>query len=298
MKVGRYQWIKKFLLGIFCLVLLGLSSCKTTRVLTRTTTVKPITTGKLIRNIESNAFDYKYLAIKKISCQFDNGKTKTSFRASIFAEKDKQITVMLSKLNFPVGRLWLTPDSVKFINYLEKTYFVGNYSYLSSLMEMDLDFEIINAIISSNVFSLRDEKKDKDLKDFNTKIDSGLYVLQSIQKLNSKPKYQKPGERRNGRKERKILLNASVDQSVYIDPETFKVRKIVMDDAVNSRKLNISLNDYTAIKNQTYPGDISFQFISPENEIHLNLNLSGFSLGSEKEFRFRVPEKYTRINHD
>jgi len=80
-------------------------------------------TNKLIRNIENNAFDYKHLSIKKISCQFDNGKTKTSFKASILAEKDKQIIVMLSKLNIPVGRLFLTSDSLKFINSLEKNSF-------------------------------------------------------------------------------------------------------------------------------------------------------------------------------
>jgi len=63
-------------------LVLGLSSCKTTRVVTTTSTAKPISTNKLIRNIENNAFDYKHLAIKKINCQFDNGKTKTSFKES------------------------------------------------------------------------------------------------------------------------------------------------------------------------------------------------------------------------
>lgn len=298
MKVGLKKLIKQSFIGILGIVLLGFSSCKTSRVATRTTVAKPITTSKLIRNVESNAFDYKHFAIKKISCQFDNGKTKTSFRASIIAEKDKQITVMLSKLNIPVGRVWLTPDSVKFINYLEKTYFLDNYSYLSSLMEMDLDFETISAIISSNVFSLRDEKKDKDLKDYNTKIDSGLYVLQSVRKLKTKTKNQKTGEKRNGRKAQKILPDSPVNQSIFIDPETFKVRKIAMIDPANSRNLKIGFDDFTAIEKQLYPADISFQFSSPENNMEMNIKMSGFSMDSEKEIRFRVPDKYTRINHD
>ncbi|MFY9152217.1 MAG: DUF4292 domain-containing protein [Prolixibacteraceae bacterium] len=298
MNVGLNTKIKQSFFGIICLVLLGFSSCKTSRVATRTTVAKPITTSKLIRNVESNAFDYKHFSIKKISCQFDNGKTKTSFRASIIAEKDKQITVMLSKLNIPVGRVWLTPDSVKFINYLEKTYFLDNYSYLSSLMEMDLDFETIHAIISSNVFALRDQKKDKDLKDFDTKIDSGLYVMQSVRKLKSKQKILKPGDRRYVKRAQKILPDTPVNQSVYIDPETFKVRKIVMTDPANSRNLKIGFDDFTAIEKQLYPADISFQFSSPENNMEMNIKMSGFSMDNEKEIRFRVPDKYTRINHD
>ena len=117
------------LVGIIAVfVVLSFSACRSTKLATTTTVVKPMSTNKLIRNIESNVFDYKHLSIKKINCQFDNGKTKTSFKASIFAEKNKQIVVMLSKLNIPVGRLWLTPDSVKFINYIEKNYFLDDYS--------------------------------------------------------------------------------------------------------------------------------------------------------------------------
>ena len=289
---------KHIFLGIIFVVLLGFSSCKTAKVATRNTTAKPIRTRKLIRSVESNAFDYKHLSIKKISCQFDNGKTKTSFRASILAEKDKQITVMLSKLNIPVGRLWLTLDSVKFINYLEKTYFLDNYSYLSSMMEMDLNFETIHAIISSNVFSLRDEKMDKDLKDYDTKIDSGLYVMQSVRNIKAKQKRQKSSDRPNSRRSAKILPETAVNQSIYIDPETFKVRKIWMIDPVNSRNLKIRFDDFTAVEKQLYPGNIAFQFSSPESNVKLNINMNGFSMDNEKEIRFRVPEKYTRINHD
>ena len=180
--------LKKSVLGIVCLVLLGFSSCRTARVATSTKAVKPITTSKLIRNIENNVFNYQHLAIKKIACQFDNGKSKTSFKASILAEKDQRITVMLTKLNIPVGRLWLTPDSVKFINYLEDTYFIDDYSYMSSWLDMDIDFETVNAIISNNIFSLQDENADK--QEYESKIDSGMYVLESLTKLKRKKENQ------------------------------------------------------------------------------------------------------------
>lgn len=143
---------KLSIFGLICIVILGVSSCKTTRVATSTAVVKPIGTNKLIRNIENNAFDYKHLSIKRITCQFDDGKTKISLKASIFAEKDKQIIIMLSKLNIPIGRVWLTPDSVKFINYHDNNYFIDDYSYLSSLLDMDIDFETVHAIVSNNIF--------------------------------------------------------------------------------------------------------------------------------------------------
>ena len=254
-------------------------------------------TSKLIRNVENNAFDYKHLSIKKISCQFDNGKTRTSFKASIVAKKDKQIIVMLSKLNIPVGRLWLTPDSVKFINYLEKNYFLDDYSYLSSMLDMDLDFETVQAIISNNVFSLGIQKREKEIKDYEAKIDSGMYVLESVKKLKPRKENQKMNERRQVRKAQKIVPDSPVRQSIYIDPVTFKLRKIKLVDATNARNLKIDFSDFVSVEKQLYPGEMSLNLASPENTMQLHIKFAGFSTEEEKEVRFRIPEKYTRINH-
>jgi hypothetical protein len=163
---------------------------------------------------------------------------------------------------------------------------------------MDLDFQTVNAIISNTVFSLRDEKRDKDNRDYATKIDSGMYVLESVKNLKTKRVGQNPYERKRARKTMKIVTDAPVRQSVYIDPVTFKLRKIKMEDAVNSRRLSINFSDFVNVEKQLYPGEIAIQFASPENQMQLKIKLGGFSMDEEKVIRFKVPEKYTRINHD
>lgn len=295
MNLKNISHIRVFLIGFSAIILLGFSSCRSTKMATTSAVVKPMSAGKLIRNIENNAFDYKHLSIKRISCQFDNGKSQTSFRASIWAEKDKRITVMLTKLNIPVGRLWLTPDSVKFINYLEKTYFLDDYSYLSSVMDMDLDFETVHSILSNNIFSLQDEKREKENRDYDTKIDSGMYVLESVRKMNRKPENQPMNERREARRTRKLVEPGPVQQSVYVDPVTYKLRKITLEDLQNTRKLNIKFLDYTEVEKQLYPGEIDLNLVSPETKMELNIRFAGFSLEKEKEINFKVPEKFTRI---
>ena len=282
--------------GLICIVLVGFSACKTTRVAT-TTVVKPLATNKLIRNIENNAFDYRHLVIKRITCQFDNGNTKTSFKANILAEKDKKITVFLSKLNIPVGRVWLTRDSVKFVNNLEKNYFLDDYSYLSSMLDMDLDFETIQAIISNNVFSLGDEKREKEIKDYEAKIDSGMYILESVKKLKPRKENQKISDRRQARKTQKIIPDSPVRQTIYVDPVTYKIRKISMVEAANSRNLNIDFSDFVPVGKQLYPGEVSLNLFSPESSIELRIKFAGFSTEEEKDVRFKVPDKYTRINY-
>lgn len=285
-------------LWIVFFILIGFSSCKTARVIpTATTTiVKPISTNKLIRNIENNAFDFKFLSIKKINCQFDDGKTKKSFKATIQAEKDKQIILYLTKLNIPVGRLWLTPDSVKFINYLEDKYLLDDYSYLSSMLDMNLNFQTINAVISNNMFSLRDD--NRDYREYQATIDSGMYVLQSVKKLKAIRISPKMSERKIARRTRRIVDEAPVRQSLYVDPVTFKLRKIKMADAVNSRSVSIEFSDFVEVGKQLYPGEIFLHFLSPDNNMQMRIKLSNFSMDEEKGVRFKVPEKFTRVGHE
>lgn len=277
-----YLWIVFF-------VLLGFSSCKTARVAT-TSKLTTISTNKLIRNIENNAFDYKYLSVKRINCLFDNGTTQTSFRASIQAEKDKQVTVMITKMNFPVARIWLTPDSVKFINYLENSYMLGDYSKLSKMLGMELDFQTVNAIISNNVFSIGDDNRE-----YETSIDSGMYMLQSEKNMDAFEAGQKLRE--PARREKKQAERTTVNQRLYIDPVSYKLRKIRMDDAANSRSLKVEFSDFQNVEKQLYPGDVFLHFLSTENNMKMSLKLSNFSTEKEKEVRFKVPEKFTQNGH-
>lgn len=296
----RNFFLKKAIWTLVGLSVIFLSSCRTTRrVVTSAAVVKPMSTSRLIRNIENNAFSYRHLSIKRISCQFDNGKTKASFRANIQADKDKEITVMLSKLNIPVGRAWLTPDSVKFINYLEKNYFLDDYSYLSSMLGMNLNFSTVHDIISNNIFSLSKMEDEKEKLDYHSRVDSGFYVLQSVKQLKLRKEIRKPeGERRSEKKPRKITVDNPVNQTIYVDPETFKLRRIKIDDPAEQRNLNITFDDYTPVGKQLYPGEISLDFVSPDSKLQLKIHFAGFSLENEKEVKFRVPEKFTKISHN
>ena len=69
-----------------------------------------------------------------------------------------------------------------------------------------------------------------------------------------------------------------------------------MEDVPNSRNLNISFSDYTNIGKQLYPGEIFLQFMSPESNLEMRVRLANFSTEEESEIRFKVPDKFERIN--
>lgn len=279
---------------LFLLIAFGFTSCSSRRELP-SAVAKPISASKLLKKVEQNAFDYEYLAIKRISCQFSNNNSKTNFNINLKALKDEKILVSISKLKIPVGRVLLTPDSVKYVNYIDRNYFIDDYSYLSSFLNIDLDFATIQSIISNNAFSYRNDSKNKDFKTFDSFIEEGMHVLQSektrkIFKMEEKSKTGKI-ERRLKRLDDEALIL----QKMYFSPYNFALTKLVINDKTNKRIMNMNFDDFIKIQNKDYPGIIDMSFNSKASEVKLRIRMSNFSTDKINSISIKIPEKYKQI---
>lgn len=292
MKKGTFN--KLYIIATIIVLSTTLFSCKTSREIVSTAKLKPISTNKLFRNLENNAFDYDEMEIKRISCQYENNKQKTSFKGHLRAVNGEKILLTFNKINVPVGKLYLTPDSVKFVNYMEKNYFMNNYDYLSGLLNIDLDFETINAIISNNAFSYRNDKHNNDFREFTSEIDSGMYVLRSIKDRKLNKIIRKGKDKKVDRLLKKLDEDQLILQTLYIDGN-FKLRKVVLDDQFNQRIATIDFSDFMQVGRQSYPGEINMSFISPEDQLKMKVKLSKLEMGKNMSFNFKVPDRYEQL---
>ncbi len=276
-------------------VALFVLSCKSTREIT-TTVARPISTSKLLGNIENNAFNYEYFTIKRISCQYSGNESKTNFRINLKAIKDKQILVTINKLNIPVGRVLMTPDSVKYVNYIDRNYFVDDYSYLSSFLNIDLDFTTIQSIISNNAFSYRNDANNKDFKTFDSSIEDGMYVLQT-EKERRIVKFEKKGkEAKIDRRLKRLDDEALILQKMYFDPMNFALRKLLIEDKTNDRIMEMTFDDFVKVERKDYPGAIDMSFVSPESNVLMRVRMSGFTTEKIEPLSIDIPEKYEQIS--
>ncbi len=286
--------ISRFVVYFLFILTTGLWSCKTPREVTRVN-VKPISTPKLLKNIENTGLSYDYLTISRINCQFSNNNTNTSFRVNLKAIRDEKILVSVTKLSIPVVRVLLTPDSVIYVNYLEKNYFTDDYSYLSSILNIDLDFELVQAIISNSAFSYRNDEKDKDFRAFNSSVEEGMYVLQSqrerkVIRLETKNKAAKIERRMKRLDDTALIL-----QKLFFNPENFALTKVLISDKTNEREMKLNFGDFVQIEEKDYPGSIDMQFLSETEKLELNVRLSGFSTEKLSPFRLEIPQNYEQI---
>jgi len=293
MKAGGWRR-NKFPLLVVLISLLWFSSCRTSRNI-EIVEAKPLSTTKLLKRVEQNAFDYNYFSVKRINCQFSDQYSKANFRVNLKAHRDNKILVSISKLNIPVGRVLLTPDSVKYVNYIDKNYFLDDYSYVSKVLNIDLDFTTIQSILSNQAFSYRNNPDDRDFKTFDSFIENGQYVLQSEKerkwvKIEEKEKMVK-AERRLKRLDQDVFIL----QKMFFNPANFALTRLLIEDKTNERQLMMTFDDFEKFEKKNYPGLIEMDFNSPQNKVNLKIRMSGFSSEKITSFSIKIPEKYEEI---
>lgn len=293
MKRERLIRLRNFIfLGV--IIAVAFSSCRTTRDLTAEK-VRPINTSKLLKKVEQNTFNYDYLTIRRINCRFSNSETTTNFKIRLQAQKDEKILVSISKINIPVGRVLLTPDSVKYVNYIDRNYFVDDYTYLSSFLNIDLDFESIQSIISNNAFSYRNDNRSKDFRTFETSVEDGLYLLQSEKDRKIEKLAEAGNEQKIQRRLQRFDDEALILQKMYFNPDNFALSMLIIEDVTNNRMLRMNFSDFEKVKKQNYPGAIEMNVISPRETISLSARMNGFSTDKIDDISLRIPEKYEQI---
>ncbi len=279
----------------FIVVVWAVTSCKAPAELPKVI-AKPISTNRLLKKVEENSFNYEYLTIKNIRCNFSSSDSKTTFKINLKSKQDDQILVSISKLNIPVGRVLLTPDSVKYVNYIDRQFFVDDYTFLSSFLHIDVDFGTIQSIISNNAFSYRNDPKNRDYRTFKSYIESNMYVLQSekerkIDKLDEKNNIDKI-ERRLKR----LDDQAFIIQRMFFEPAGFALTKLELDDKTNRRNMSMTFSEFVQVVGKDYPSSMNMNFISPEENINMRIKLSGFSTEEVSSFQLKIPEKYEQIH--
>ena len=277
-------------------VILGFSSCRSTREISERK-IRPVSAEKLLKQMEQNVADFNHLTIRRLNCQFSNGESKTNFRVNLKAVKNEKILASISKLNIPVGRILLSPDSVKYVNYLERNFFVDDYSFLSRFLNFSLSFETIQSIIfnpaNSGAFYGKNDTENY-AQSFISYVEDGNYVLQSENQQNE----SKTGK---SRKSIRKMNNQNsddkngIEQKMFINPRNFTLVKLILEDSNNARRLEVIYSDFVKVNKKDYPGSIEMKMISYDETIELNIKMNGFSTEKMESISLTVPESYEKI---
>jgi hypothetical protein len=285
--------VKRFILFSIWALLTAyfLVGCKQKQLVVAPKKIRHLSVGRVTRLVRENALKFETLSVKKASIELNNNGKTSSIRGSFKIRRDSIIQVTAQKLTLPVGKLELNTDSFRIVYYLDKENIYGSIDYISDLIGLDIDFTIVQAILTDQIFSIHQDSRDNKFRDFACEIENDLYKITTIRdrKLRKLTRNEDRLERYRNRKEDGHLIK----QDIYVDPDSFVVRKMIVDDMDFNRVVELDFSNFEKVNNQWFPSMINMHFQS-DKTIDLSLDLSRISLDDEKNFEFPIAPKYKK----
>ena len=226
----------------------------------------------IVRTVIENNFEFVNLKAK-INTKFKSReKQNLAFGTFVKMHKDSVIHVTISKV-VPIVIALITPDSIKFINKLDKKYFVGDYSYISKLIKTDISFDQIQSLLIGNPIMM-DSTNPNYLIEENDE-----FFISSL----NKEELKDANLRRIGEWSVKHWIN-----------ELYKAGKMVAENDSTKTKIEIFQADYKKIEGKLFPNRTKVQIITPSDSISIHLNYQRVKINTIVEWEFSIPENYTK----
>ena len=266
-----------FLTFIFILLSFLLFSCKSSRHVIKEP-IKEYGADFLFEKLKENEFKFDWISAKfKLDIVIDN--KKNSLTGQLRMRKDSVLWVSFSPaLGIEMARLLITCDSVKFINRINKTYFLGDYKFVNDFLDSNVDFDVLQSILLGNDLTYYEDGK------FRASYDSKEYHLVTSGRRKLK-KYMKTRQ-----DEERLFI-----QNIFLNTETFKITQMkIKEIKKENKKLSATYSEFMPVAEQLFPHHITYDLIA-ETPVKVDLDYSKISTDKSLLFPFKISSKYTRI---
>lgn len=258
MKFLKRSTVKPFLLGV---MVLFISSCKSTKVVSGGAVDDRLSAKAVIKAHYQNETNFKTLN-GKVRIGYSDGEDSQNVSVSLRMEKDKAIW-----MSAPLGivKAYITPDRVTYYNKLENEYFDGDFTYLSELLGTDVDFAILqNLLTGQAIVDLREEKYTIDI------AEEAYRLVPKLQGVLYKTLFK-------------------------IEPKNFKMAVQQLSQPLEKRLLEITYENYQSVGKAIFPNEIRVKAISEDNENNIELEFRNIEFNGAINFPYRIPSGYKKI---
>lgn len=264
---------------------------------------------KLYKSLDEHEFEYSNLTLK-FSAEMFAGESSETFSGIIRIQNDSIIWLSLRSYNIEGARVVITQDSVKYLNRLENTYYIGNFDFLTDRFQIDLSYDAIQSILSNNFFFYPEpEDTAKTIINFKQCDDSVYYCMSSI----SQRKYTRYylDDKHTNRWDRRLDKETSdtsasdgiryesnefVFQIVKVVPELFRVHDMYIENYIQQQSLYVLYGSEILTEGQYFPKDITIELRTPKFETKVVITVESVSANSEDmSYPFKVSDKYKEI---
>ena len=272
--VFRNSW-RLFFMAAMALLLLA--ACKTTKKAVHSPLVIKTAT-ELNQLALQNEAKFEWINAK-LSATILTKDKENNVTVNLRMRKDSVIWMSISPaLGIEVARVLVTKDTIKVMDRLNSKYLLRNYAYINDLLQVMVDFEMLQSLLIGNNFSYLDEKKFK-----SSFVDGQLYVLSTLGKRKLKKTIVEDKE-----------INKGIMQDTWLEPENYKVVKMLIKDKKSKKELLANFQDLRMVENQRIPFVSTFD-VQSYKTVKIKIEYSKILLNKVQEFPFTIPEKYEKM---
>jgi hypothetical protein len=273
----RYPLFSRWLLLSFLASCLFFASCSPARKVMKAP-IKEEGADYLFGKLKEKELKFDGFSAK-FSAEYSNRDKENSFSGQIRIRKDSLIWISLTPmLGIEAVRLMISQDSVKMINRLNDTYFIGDYEYVNRFLNTNIDYDLLQAILLGNDLQFYEGSK------FKASVDRGEYKLSTGERMKLRKFVH------NSQENLKIFI-----QNIWLDPVNFKITHV---DVKEIRRDNIKVesfySDFEMVQDQLFPRKMNYT-IWADNTIRVSADFSKMSIDAPLQFPFKIPASYLLV---
>ncbi len=272
------KWLAKiaFLFLVSCFSFL-ISACHPYKKIAKT----------IILEEQTPAFLFQKLTDNEFNCDWLNGKASANmiwknenidFNVTIRMRIDSVIWLSISPgLGVELMRVIIKKDSVKFMDKIQKRYWVSDFKYLNKVFNIPVTFDMLQSVICGNYFSYMDETKPR-----SAYIDNQYYLLSNLVR------------KRKLRSEEDIDLTKKIIQDVWLSPENYRIAASSTEDRKAKVKFELRYTDFRQVETKFFPFHCNIN-LKAEKPFQISVEYSKVSINKPLEFPFNIPDNYEKM---
>ncbi len=256
------------------MVLVILDSCKAKKEITPVSESILRSPRNVVSAMHENQVAYDFLDTR-FSGSALIGSQNYNISGTIRIQKDEGIYISITPvLGIEVARALITPDTVKVINRMESSYFVGDMEFINKLLNTHMDYYMLQAILTGNDFD------HFSTSNFTVLDEQGKLLLHSATRGGSKGRLEPSG----------------FEHRLWLDNNTLKIRQAILHQPQTRQTVKADYSGFTTLGGQLLPTEVSLEFVSPSDTAVFSLRYHRTSLNEPRQMSFSIPARYIPMN--
>lgn len=208
----------------------------------------------------------QYFLCERVDIQIGGDETK-NLHAKVFITEGKSIFISVTYLlGIEIGRIQLSPDSIKYINRVNREYYFGEIENLIKLAGINFEYKEIENFLVRGIPLNEGDNKKKALSRFSDAGEDYIY---------------------------NYGLDSKKFVKVYFEKAAIKEYKIELTDHVNKLYLVGLLSDY--LIKPFYPGLIKVSLVKGEKKTDVKIFINKIENKVFQNTSFKINNNYNEL---